>query len=183
MRVSVRVRIRLETGVVRRAATIEPEDAKRWRFPVRVTGAKAGVVSQELVAPPFPPPVPPPVTPPVGGSDTTAPTVLSVSTSPSTASPGDTITVSAHVTDAGTGVTNVGLQASLNGTTTPWCNEYASLASGTAQDGTWSMNCAVPTTANSGTYSVYPYASDAAGNWVNTNGGPTTSVRGSFTVR
>jgi len=116
-------------------------------------------------------------------SDITAPTLLSVSVSPSTASPGDTITVSAHVTDAGTGVTNVGLQASLNGTTTPWCNKYASLTSGTAQDGTWSMDCAVPNTANSGTYSVYPYASDAAGNWVNTNGGPTTSLRGSFTVK
>jgi hypothetical protein len=115
---------------------------------------------------------------PIGGpglalattSDFAAPTIVSVATSPSSAAPGDSITVSAQVTDD-TGVEAVGLQASLNGTITPWCDAYATLTDGTAQDGTWSMTCDVPAIVNSGTYSIYPYAEDLLGNWVNTNGG------------
>jgi hypothetical protein len=42
--------------------------------------------------------------------------------------------------------------------------------------------CTVPATANSGTYFITPYAGDLFGNWVNTNGGPTSDARGSFAI-
>jgi hypothetical protein len=53
-RVSVRCRIRLETGIVLRSATIEPLEAKRWRFPVRVRRVRCAVTNQEPVTPTFP---------------------------------------------------------------------------------------------------------------------------------
>ena len=113
--------------------------------------------------------------------DVTAPTIVSVSASPSTVSPGQTLTISARVTDT-TGVQYVGLQADLNGTQASWCGYSASLVSGSATDGTWALSCTVPTTVNSGIYNVYPYANDTLGNMANINGGPTTSLRGSFTI-
>ena len=122
-----------------------------------------------------PPPSPPPA------KDVTAPTIVSVTATPPTVSPGQTFTVSARVTDT-TGVTYVGLQADLNGTQASWCGYSASLSSATATDGIWTLTCTVPIIVNSGSYTVFPYARDTLGNWANTNGGPTTEVRGSFTV-
>ena len=122
---------------------------------------------------------PPPTTPPV--NDVTAPTIVSVTATPSTVTPGQTFTVSARVTDT-TGVTYVGLQSDLNGTQATWCGYTAALTSGTATDGIWTVTCTVPNIVNSGAYSVFPYAQDALGNWANINNGPSTPLRGNFTV-
>ena len=115
--------------------------------------------------------------------DVTAPTIVSVTATPSTVSPGDTVVVSAHVTDD-TRVRTVGLQATLVGSAGAWsfCDGAGQRTAGSAGDGTWTMSCQVPEQVLNGDYSIYPYAQDIAGNWVNTNGGPTTDVRGQFTV-
>jgi hypothetical protein len=114
--------------------------------------------------------------------DLAPPKWVSLVATPS-ASPGRSITITARVTDA-SGVTHVGLQAKQDGATssTPWCDGYATLTSGTAHDGTWTMMCQVPPAANVGTYTVYPYGSDVVGNWFNTDGGPSDPTRATFTV-
>ena len=115
--------------------------------------------------------------------DITAPTIVSVTATPATATPGDLITVRAHVTDD-SAVRAVGLQGQLAGSQGNWsfCDSYAEHASGSGGDGVWVMTCTVPETALTGEYSIYPYAEDVAGNWVNTNGGPSSDVRGTFTI-
>jgi hypothetical protein len=115
--------------------------------------------------------------------DSTPPQVDLVTVSPQTASPGQTLTISAHVTD-GSGVQAIELQSARTGSTgnTSFCDSYATLASGTATDGTWSITCQVTSNTLNGDYVVTPYAEDIAGNWLNTNGGPTTNVTGSFTI-
>ena len=115
--------------------------------------------------------------------DVTPPTIVSVTAEPATAGPGDTILVTGHVTDD-TSVRAVGLQASLVGSEGTWsfCDSYAQHTGGTGGDGTWTMSCTVPQNVLNGTYSIYPYAQDIAGNWVNTNGGPSSAVRGEFTI-
>jgi hypothetical protein len=40
----------------------------------------------------------------------------------------------------------------------------------------------VPQSANSGTYTIYPYGSDVVGNWFNSNGGPSDPTRATFTI-
>jgi len=111
------------------------------------------------------------------------PSVLSINTSAATVSPGDTLVVSADVTSP-VGVKAIELQSQLVGSSGVWafCDSYASLSSGTAEDGTWSITCPVPAEVLSGTYTIVPFAEDVLGQWTNTNGGPATSVRGSFSV-
>jgi hypothetical protein len=100
---------------------------------------------------------------PAPGSDVTAPTVVSVSATPTNVGPGDSLTLSAHVTDR-SGVTYVALQASRNRVTLPLCAISATRISGTSADGTWSLTCPVPAVVNSGTYRVDIIALDAKGN-------------------
>ncbi len=116
--------------------------------------------------------------------DLTAPGVLSVDASPATVSPGGTVTFSMHLTDA-SGVDYVTFQPMLDGATTftSWCEGPGQLTSGTAQDGVWSATCTIPTVVNAGTYRVWPFGRDILGNYFNTNGGPTTNLRGVFTVQ
>ena len=115
--------------------------------------------------------------------DAHPPQVDVVTVSPPVASPGDTVTVAAHVTDA-TGVRAIELQSHLTGSSGnfSFCDSYATLTSGTSTDGMWSISCAVTTTTLSGDYVVTPYAEDIAGNWLNSNGGPISAVRGAFSV-
>lgn len=81
-------------------------------------------------------------------------------------------------------VQSVGLVARWPGAgqAVPWCPEFATRTSGTAQDGTWTVTCTVPDVVNAGTYEVWPYASDTLGNWVNINGGPTIDSQATFTI-
>ena len=118
-----------------------------------------------------------------GLAATTPPVVLSISATPATATPGQSLVVSAHVTSP-VGVQAIELQALLDGSngTSPFCDRYATLSSGTTLDGIWSMTCMVPAQVLSGDYTITPYAEDIAGNWVNTNGGPPSATRATFTV-
>lgn len=111
--------------------------------------------------------------------DSTAPTVEWVTVSAPTAAPGDVLTFQAHVLDA-TSVVRVDLQVPSNGDY--FCDVSAQLVSGTAADGIWSVACTIAALAVSGDYTVTPYVQDIAGNWLNSNGGPTTTIRGAFTV-
>lgn len=115
--------------------------------------------------------------------DSTPPQVDDITVSPQVASPGDTITLTAHVTDDG-GVQAIELQSQLTGVAgnTPFCDNYATLETGTSTDGTWSMTCTVTDHTLNGNYVVMPYAEDVAGNWLNGNGGSTGTATGSFTI-
>ena len=118
-----------------------------------------------------------------GLSDVARPTIVSIDVNPSTVSIGQSFTVSAHVTSS-VGVQAIELQSTADGVpgNTPFCDGYATLASGTVADGTWSLQCTVPSVVASGSYTVTPYAEDVLGQWVNTNGGPPSDTRGSFTI-
>ena len=115
--------------------------------------------------------------------DSSPPQVDFVTASPDVASPGGTVTIAAHVTDE-SGVQALELQSNLTASAgnTPFCDGYATLTSGTSTDGIWSMSCAVTDHTLSGDYVVTPSAEDIAGNWLNTNGGPTSTVRGEFSI-
>ena len=115
--------------------------------------------------------------------DATPPQVDVVTVSPQIASPGDTLTIAAHVTDD-SGVQAIELQSRLTGSAgnTPFCDNYATLTTGTSTDGTWSITCTVTDHTLNGNYVVTPYAEDVAGNWLNSNGGPTTDTTGTFTI-
>ena len=77
--------------------------------------------------------------------------------------PGDTITVSAHVTDDG-GVGVVALEVDAPGRPMICGHGAATLSDGTVHDGTWSTTCVLPVDAPTGSYSVSPWGSDIAGN-------------------
>lgn len=118
-----------------------------------------------------------------GLSDVARPTVVSIDVNPSTVGIGQTFSVSAHVTSP-IGVKAIELQSMAAGVpgNTPFCDGYATLTSGTTTDGTWSLQCTVPAVVASGSYIVTPYVEDVLGQWVNSNGGPPSDTRGSFTV-
>ena len=93
--------------------------------------------------------------------DATAPAVDDVQVS-SDPHPGDTITVSAHVTDDG-GVQSIVLEVDDPGTDMV-CGHAPTLASGSVTDGVWTVGCALPPGAATGDYTVVAWGSDVAGN-------------------
>ena len=111
------------------------------------------------------------------------PDILSISATPATVSPGQSFDISAHVTSQ-IGVQTIELQSLLNGSSGVWpfCDGSPTLSSGTTLDGIWSMTCTVPDQVLSGDYTITPYVEDIAGDWTNTNGGPTSPTTGTFTV-
>lgn len=101
--------------------------------------------------------------------DSTAPTLSDVAVSTPDAHPGDTITLSAHITDEGGAQFAVmevdAVPPTSAATPCPSAKSAAHLESGTVNDGIWSMSCVIPDTATAGTYQLAPWASDVAGNW------------------
>ena len=103
--------------------------------------------------------------------DTEAPEVTSFTFTPSSVdvtSESDTVTLSANVTD-NVGVTegsNYRISLS-NSDSDTWITGTFSLASGTAQDGTWTAEVTIPTTAGAGEYNVVMTGGfkDEAGNY------------------
>src|SRR6188474_1671846 len=81
-------------------------------------------------------------TPPTGGTDTTPPKVLSIEANPASATPGSTVTLSAHVTDS-SGTSAVVFQLFRPGTAPVDCvgGNTATRTDGSATDGTWSRTC------------------------------------------
>jgi len=109
--------------------------------------------------------------------DTTAPTLSDITVSSDPAHPGDTVTVTAHVTDAG-GVQNVVLEVDAPGGAMACGHAAATLVpTGTTTDGTWTTDCVLPLAAASGTYTVAPWGTDVAGNFFNVDDGPTFEVQ------
>ena len=107
----------------------------------------------------------------------------SISATPSTVTTGDVFTIAAHVTsDVGVDMVELQAQSVTQQGNSPFCDGYATLTSGTAQDGVWTLQCTVPTVVVPGDYVVTPYVKDVVGTWVNTNGGPPDPTRGAFTV-
>jgi hypothetical protein len=117
-----------------------------------------------------------------GSDDTTGPTITSVTATPSTVSPGQTLTISIAATDP-SGIDYVGFSFSRDGVQRDFCGQSTQLTSGTSTNGTWTYECTVPANTVIGSYVVTPYAKDNFGNYTNTNGGTLSPTRGSFSLQ
>ncbi len=114
----------------------------------------------------------------VGGSDdSVGPQFNSIELDRESYVPGETVTVTMHVTDP-SGVEWVQAGFSVGGHGAEGCSGTLQLVSGDVFDGVWSANCEAP--ARNGTYTVTPYGKDFTGNFTNTNGGATTPLTGSL---
>jgi hypothetical protein len=113
--------------------------------------------------------------------DEIGPTITSVTATPSTVSPGDTLTISIVASDP-SGIESVGFYFQRNGVQRDFCGQETTRASGTSTNGTWQYVCTVPALVLTGTYEITPFALDVFGNYTNTNGGTEDSTRGSVTV-
>ncbi|HSE09207.1 MAG TPA: Ig-like domain-containing protein, partial [Nocardioidaceae bacterium] len=111
--------------------------------------------------------------------DSTGPEIVSLSVSQATVSPGDTFTITAHVTDPA-GVDTAGFWFTVDGVQNDFCGQQLTLTSGTRTDGTWTNTCTVPSMTRLGSYTITPYARDTLNNYTNTNGGRTDSTRAHF---
>lgn len=114
-------------------------------------------------------------------ADTAAPVVQSVTVTPSTVVRGNSVTVSAHVTDA-TGVQGVAFQARRAGVAPGWCAGNATLTAGTATDGTWSRTCLVPVGATVGNYTTGTIVADVLNNLGGVGDGVVGPTAGAFSV-
>ena len=101
--------------------------------------------------------------------DAIGPDIQSLTVTPASARPGDTVTISMAVTDE-TGVQNVSFYMEVGGTQNDICGQSTSRVSGDALSGTWEKVCTIPNPVLNGTYVVTPFAQDVLGRYTNMNG-------------
>lgn len=99
-------------------------------------------------------------------NDYDPPVIVSLAASPTTVAPGGTVILTAHLTDAGTGVDGSTMQVGYAPPTANSAIAYSfTLSMGNDQDGIWVATLTVPAVANSGTWTLYYFfASDKVGN-------------------
>lgn len=121
------------------------------------------------------------------GPDLQPPVIVSVDVitpagnAPGHVAPGEDLKLSANVTD-NVGVTTVSFLVGRNGAPAGFCSGEAYLKGGTAQNGTWELNCRVPENVNSGQYEVGALAIDGRLNATATSETSPPEVAVSFTV-
>lgn len=119
---------------------------------------------------------------PEGGAvDLEAPQIVSVDVSPLDVNPGQSITITATVSD-NVAVTDVAFLVGRNGTPSGFCSGGAHLVGGTASLGTWELTCDVPAVLNAGQYEVGTVALDARLNATATSPDSPAAVRATFNV-
>ena len=102
--------------------------------------------------------------------DAIGPDIQSLTVTPASARPGDTVTISMAVTDE-TGVQDVSFYMEVGGTQNDICGgQSTSRVSGDALSGTWEKVCTIPNQVLNGTYVVTPFAQDVLGRYTNMNG-------------
>ena len=101
--------------------------------------------------------------------DAIGPDIQSLTVTPASARPGDTVTISMAVTDE-TGVQDVAFYMQVGGTWNNICDTSTSRVSGDALSGTWEKVCTIPNPVLNGTYVVTPFAQDVLGRYTNMNG-------------
>ena len=101
--------------------------------------------------------------------DAIGPDIQSLTVTPASARPGDTVTISMAVTDE-TGVQDVAFYMEVGGTLNNICDNSTSRVSGDALSGTWEKVCTIPNPVLNGTYVVTPFAQDVLGRYTNMNG-------------
>ncbi len=100
-----------------------------------------------------------------GGTDATPPQLISTSATPSPVNTGSTVTFTWQFTSVAGVIFSTLFARGPNGSILPNCGgPGASLASGTANAGTYQQVCAVPTTAVEGTWTTVISMEDGAGN-------------------
>ncbi len=113
--------------------------------------------------------------------DADPPQVVSMETDAASYAPGDPFTLTMHVLDA-SGADLVGAYFTRSGVQNDFCDQTLTLTAGTPQDGTWTLQCAVPSTAPVGSYTAHPYARDVIGNYAAINGGPPIGLSATFDI-
>ena len=116
-----------------------------------------------------------------GIDDNDGPQITSITVSQDTLAPGDNFTISINANDP-LGVESVGFWFTVNGGQRDFCGQGTTRTSGTAENGTWTYNCTIPSAVIAGTYTVTPYARDSLQNWTNTNCCTTSPARATFTI-
>ena len=116
-----------------------------------------------------------------GSDDSDGPTFPAVTVSPSTATPGDQVTIEIAAGDE-SGVSQAGFYFDLDGAQRDICGQSAELVSGDEFNGVWAYVCTIPALVQNGTYTVIPYGVDAVGNNTNTNCCSTSPTRATLTV-
>ena len=115
--------------------------------------------------------------------DDHGPSIVAVTVSDDTVSPGNQLVMRAHLRDPSGMPSGGGLGVrGRGGRSYNWCGWNVSRVSGSIYDGWWSLTCTVPQTARAGAYTVTPYASDSLENWTNMNGQDGIPARATFTV-
>ena len=91
---------------------------------------------------------------PNAANDYDPPVVVSLTASPTTVAPGGTVTLTAHITDAGTGVNGDSIFASYYPPSGNSASAYSwtRAVTGTDNDNTWTSTLTAPAVANSGTW-------------------------------
>ncbi|HTO00655.1 MAG TPA: hypothetical protein VL068_08270 [Microthrixaceae bacterium] len=116
-----------------------------------------------------------------GVSDTSGPTVTSVTSAPNVVARGGNLTITAAVADE-SGVSNVGFVVRRAGSAPGWCAANATLISGTAQDGIWQLTCPVPANAGVGNYIVNTATADVLNNLFALVDSAGAGLNGAFSV-
>jgi hypothetical protein len=111
-----------------------------------------------------------------GTSDLDPPVTSALTATPSTVARGQTTVISATVTDA-TGTADLAFQIlGPSSVLACYAGNSATLTSGTAQNGTWSVSCYVPGTTTPAVYQITPIARDALGNITNPATAPSITL-------
>jgi hypothetical protein len=106
-----------------------------------------------------------------------------LSVSPTTVNAGGTVTITSHITDAGSGVASAFICYRIGPSSGGPCAPNFVLVSGTPQDGIWQTTLTVPLAAASATWTVSVLgASDAALNSMQLNSPTPPTTGGTFTV-
>ena len=162
-----------QDGIYTANVTVPPQYAI-GTYTVRFLAARDAAGNFGLIRSPNPPAGGVSFTVTNGITDTTPPVFQSLSVSPGSVAAGDTVTFTAHITDDNSGVAGTPYIAVARTGAAPTSKSAGAdelhgafqRTAGTAQDGTYTANIAIPATAGSGTYSVqYLVAQDAAGNF------------------
>jgi hypothetical protein len=98
---------------------------------------------------------------PVAGSDSSRPTIVTLSASPTTVNAGEVVTLTAHLTDTGTGVARANVCYLLPNGDLAFggsCVPPFALTSGTVFNGTWQTSFTVPIYSASGTWRISDFA-------------------------
>ncbi len=113
--------------------------------------------------------------------DWRGPAILSITTSQTQVSPGDSMRIEIHASDE-SGISSISFSTSVGSLQRDICGQSMSKLTGDGFEDIWFLDCVIPANASNGTYSIIGFGRDVNGSWTNTNGGTLSRTRGEFQV-